>query len=130
MNESNLFWIYRQLPSLNEYIEQCRRNKYAGANFKTKIENAICADIRAALEQGILRPVGEKACELAITYFEKTRKRDVDNIQSANKFILDAMRKEHIIINDSQKYVKQVHCLIDYSDNDHVLVEIKEHKKK
>ena len=43
-----------------------------------------------------------------MVYHEPDRRRDVDNIYSANKFILDALRKAGIIKNDSQKYVKDV----------------------
>lgn len=31
--------IELKLPSLNEYINACRKNRYAGASMKTKIEN-------------------------------------------------------------------------------------------
>lgn len=30
-----------RLPSLNQYINECRRNKYAGANMKKNVEKDI-----------------------------------------------------------------------------------------
>lgn len=42
------FMINAKLPSLNEYINACRRNKYQGAKFKRDVEEVIgWADYRS-----------------------------------------------------------------------------------
>lgn len=51
-------------------------------------------------------------CEISISWLEKTRRRDVDNIQSSQKFILDALQKAGVLINDNRKYVKQIHHVV------------------
>ena len=124
------FLIPRKLPSLNEYINACRRNAYAGATFKKNVENKIIDDIRVAVNDNSVRPIGEKTVILNIDFYEKTKKRDADNIQSATKYILDAMQKAGILINDSRKYVKQIYHNIYDSDRDFVIVHIYDEQKE
>lgn len=45
---------------------------------------------------------------LPLTNNEKNKRRDVDNITFATKFIQDALVKQGIIIDDSQKYINQL----------------------
>lgn len=109
----NTFTIHRKLPSLNEVIQKNRANKYAGAQFKADIEEAIGWDIKQALTTGALKPV-TKPCMIEMLFYESTKRRDVDNIQSSQKFILDAMVKNGILKDDSRRYVKQIkHTVID-----------------
>jgi Holliday junction resolvase RusA-like endonuclease len=68
----------------------------------------------------------EKPCEIFIEWHEKTKRRDVDNIQSAQKFILDALQQHNIIKNDSRKYVKQIHHTVIDDKRDFVIVRIEE----
>ena len=37
----NYFIVYDKLPSLNEYINACRRNPFVGASFKKKVDKII-----------------------------------------------------------------------------------------
>lgn len=120
------FTIKQKLPSLNEYINACRRNKFAGAKFKQDIETIISLYIRQALRKGTLTRASKYPLIVKITWFEKTKKRDVDNIQSAQKYILDALQKSGIIPNDSRKYIKQIYHEIKESDADYVIVDIEE----
>lgn len=121
----NKFVIEQKLPSLNEYIRSCRTNKYTGAEFKSSIESLIGWSIKAAMSKGTLKPI-VKPCEVHIYWHEATKRRDVDNIQSAQKFILDALQHFKIIKNDSRRYVKQIrHEIID-DTKDYVTVELRE----
>lgn len=121
----NKFVIEQKLPSMNEYIRSCRTHKYTGAEFKSSVESLIGWSIRGAINTGQLRPI-EKPCEVHIYWHEATKRRDVDNIQSAQKFILDALQHFKIIKNDSRRYVKQIrHEVIDDTTN-YVTVELKE----
>lgn len=110
---------------MNEVIAKNRANRYYGAKFKTDIEEAIGWDIKQALTIGTLKPI-EKPCEIYIEWHEATRRRDADNIQSAVKFVLDAMVENGVLQNDSRRYVKQIHQTIVDDKSDFVVVEIKE----
>lgn len=120
----NGFTIQQKLPSLNEYVNANRRNRYAGAKFKEDIESVICMYIYTALQNKSLIPVGDVPCEIHIDWYERTKKRDADNIQSSQKFILDALQKCGVIKNDNRKCVKQIHHLIHDSDVDFVFVRL------
>lgn len=76
-----------------------------------------------------LKPV-YNPCVIYIDWHEKTKRRDVDNIQSSQKFVLDAMVKNGILQDDGRRYVKQVnHEVIDDND-DFVVVRIQELKQE
>lgn len=117
------FTIKRKLPSLNDVIAKNRANRYFGAKFKADIEEAIGWDIKQALTKGTLKPVTEP-CDILIDFYESTKRRDVDNIQSAQKFILDSMVKNGILKNDNRKWVKQIYHTIKDSSTDYVKVTI------
>jgi hypothetical protein len=56
INMRNYFVVEEKLPSLNDYINVCRRNKYNGAKFKKDVENLIAIYIRNAKIKKILTP--------------------------------------------------------------------------
>lgn len=119
----NEFKIEAKLPSMNEYVRSCRANKYSGAEFKRSIEALIGYSITRGISRGMLKPI-DKPCEIHIYWHEATRRRDADNIQSAQKFILDALQHYGIIKNDSRKYVKQIHHMICDNTEDFVIVNL------
>lgn len=128
-NEQNYFVINHKLCSLNEYINVCRRNKYQAAQFKRDVEEAIGWAIRQARAKGTLQPTDEP-CIIWIDYIEKSKRRDVDNIQSSTKFILDSLVKNKVLKNDSQKYIKQIYHTVKHGDKDSVTVRIKPYNEK
>lgn len=123
---SGKFIIAQKLPSLNEYTLACRSSAQKGNRFKQQIEEVIMWAIRYYENKGFISEQGEKPCVIEINWHEKTKRRDADNIQSAQKFILDALQKCQILKNDSRKYVQQIfHEIID--DNaDFVVVELRD----
>lgn len=121
----NYFIIQSQLPSLNDYQSACRSSWQVGAKFKREQEVLVCNYIRVGLLKKTLQRVDEP-CEIYIEWHEKTKRRDVDNIQSAQKFILDALQKECVLVNDSRRYVKQIHHTIIDDKSDYVKVELRE----
>lgn len=125
MKCNNFFTIPEKLPSLNEYVNANRTSKFKGGAFKHKVQKNICNYIIIARNQGTLRPI-KKPCEIYMDFTEKTHKRDVDNIQSSQKFILDAMVDMHILPDDSPKYVKQIHHMIHYGMSNECIVKIQE----
>lgn len=118
------FEIRRKLPSLNVTIGKNRTNKYLGAKFKAEIEEAIGWDIKQALTQRTLKPITEP-CDILIDFHESTMRRDVDNIQSAQKFILDSMVKNGILKNDNRRWVKQIYHTIHDDSEDWIAVTIR-----
>lgn len=119
----NAFTINCKLPSLNDYIAANRHNKYLGAKFKKEVEEVIGWSIKQALaSKGLFKPTG--AVILNIEWHERTKRRDADNIASAKKFILDALVKQGVLIDDSRKYVKGFYDVIIDDKKDFVKVEL------
>lgn len=113
------FLIPFRLPGLNEVIAANRRNPHAGANLKRETDQAILFCIQRAN----LRPVsGPVAVQMVFT--ERNRRRDVDNVESAKKFILDALVKSGVLPGDSPRYVRAVPSYTQYGDADGVDVDI------
>lgn len=117
----NQFTINEKLPSLNDYINECRTNKYKAANFKRNIENLIGYYITLSLNKGTLKPT-QNPIVVHFKWHEKTKRRDADNVASAKKFVLDALQKYKVIPNDSRKYVKGFHDEIIDDTADYVEV--------
>lgn len=110
---------------MNDVINVNRNNRYQGNNFKKEIEELIGWEIRRALATGTLKPV-ENPCVLHIEFHESSKRRDVDNIQSSQKFILDAMVDNGVLKNDSRKYVKQTYPIVVDDKEDFAVVRIEE----
>lgn len=112
-----------RLPSLNDYIRICNRNRFEGNNFKKGVEKDIIWAIKRAKTPAIEKPV-----RIKYTWIEKNRKRDTDNVSSAKKYILDALQKAKILKNDSPKYVVGHKDIFDYDkiNGDRVIIEIEE----
>ena len=119
------FKIDQKLPSLNEIINANRGNKYVGAKMKRELEETIGLYITSARLRGTIKPVSYPVT-IDIKWHERTKKRDVDNIQSAQKLILDALQKQSILINDSRRYVRQIYHEIIDDESDYVEVIIME----
>lgn len=92
---------------------------------KREIEANIGLYITSARLRGTIRAVTHPVT-IDIKWHERTKKRDVDNIQSAQKLILDALQKQGILINDSRRYVRQIYHEIIDDDADYVEVIIME----
>lgn len=109
--------IPMKLPSLNEYITECRRNRYAGATMKKNIEEKL------ALFIGRL-PEYKRPVTINFIWVEQNKKRDLDNVAFAKKFILDAMVKTGRIPNDNGKYVKGFTDKFEYQEETKVIIEV------
>lgn len=94
--------IKGKLDGLNQYTLACRGNKFAGATIKKKNENLIT---EAILEQIPGTKFAGKV-ELNFRWYEKDKRRDLDNICFAKKFILDALVKNEVIKTDNWQGVK------------------------
>jgi Holliday junction resolvase RusA-like endonuclease len=113
--------IPMKLPSLNNYINACRTNKYMASSFKKNIQS----DIKLFLKR---LPEYKTPVFITFTWVEENKKRDLDNVCFAKKFILDAMQELGKIPNDNQKYIKGFTDLFEYGDMAKVIVEVEEIK--
>lgn len=97
-----LLIIPGQLPNLNEYTKACRSNKFAGAKMKKDAEQIIEFEIYRQLKNQKI----EGTAELHFRWYEPNRKRDLDNVCFAKKFILDALVNKQIIQCDGWQGVR------------------------
>ena len=93
--------ISGQLPNLNDYVKVCRGNRYAGAKMKKDVESFIVLHIMRQLPDVHF----DGTVKIAFRWFEPNKKRDLDNICFAKKFIQDALVKAGTIKTDSWKGV-------------------------
>ena len=93
--------IYGTLPSLNNYTLACRSHYIVGAKMKEDAEKIISASILQQLKD--VRFDG--TVKLNFRWYEPNKKRDLDNICFAKKFILDALVKNGTIKADGWKGV-------------------------
>lgn len=116
--------IYRaeielKLPSCNDYINACRKNRYFAAKMKREVEEQIQWYIK-----GI--PRLKKPVFITFIWVENNKKRDLDGICFAKKFILDALQKAEVIENDNQRHIKGFIDKFEYADKSKVIVELEE----
>lgn len=90
----------RHLPGMNEYTAACRGRGgwMAGSNMKKRTEDAIMWQLT-----GLGRM--DAPCTIGFTWYEPSRRRDVDNIAMSAKFVMDALVKRGVLAGDSQKHV-------------------------
>lgn len=113
--------LKHKFPSLNEYTGQNRGNKFVGASLKKKFTNLVAWECKAqSLRQF------NKQVELNITWCEKTKRRDKDNIAFSIKFILDGLVKAGVLKNDNWKWVKGFNHNFEVGNSYGVKVVIKE----
>lgn len=94
--------IHGRLDNLNDYIAACRTNQYKGSTVKHRNEEKVLCAIYEQL--GRLRI--QKPVYMRYTWFEKNRRRDLDNISSfGRKVIQDALVEAKILKNDGWKEI-------------------------
>ena len=102
-----------RMPGLNDYVRAERANRYAAS--KMKKQQTERAGIAAA-EQGM--PSFEGRVEIAFTWVEADRRRDMDNVAFAKKFILDGLVRAGVIRDDTPRYVAGFSDRFDYDGRD------------
>lgn len=117
------FIVQDRLDGLNEYTRANRSNRHIGNSVKKQNELAVIWAIR----QAKLSKVSNYPIKLNITWYEPNSKRDIDNIIFAVKFILDALVKEKILVNDTQKCVNKINSDVKIDRlNPRIEIEIEE----
>ena len=87
-----------KLPSANDYINVCRYNKYGANKFKRDIQNDISVFLKDL-------PRFDKPQRIRFLWIEGNKRRDLDNICFAKKFILDALVELGKLKDDNRKFV-------------------------
>lgn len=98
MIEPRTYIIDMKLPSLNQYVDVCRANKYGASRYKQEIQNDIAIFLNRM-------PIYKKPIYIDFLWIEENKKRDYDNICFAKKFILDTMVQLGKIQDDSWGYI-------------------------
>lgn len=105
--------------SFNDYVNMCRRNRYQSAKYKKDIEDEV------GLYIGDL-PRFEKPVKIHFHWIEANKRRDLDNICFAKKFILDALVKFGKLRDDNRKCVTAFTDTFGYGEETKVILEIME----
>ena len=108
-----------RLPSLNQYINECRKNRYAGAKMKKDVDADIDWYINTL-------PKYQKPIKIHFHWIEENKRRDFDNICFAKKFILDSMVKAGKLKDDNRNYVVGFTDTFEYGKTSKVILEIEE----
>lgn len=114
--------IPMKLPSLNEYIkaQTVKRGKWnKGNQMKQDIQNDMAYFINSL-------PHFDKPIKIHFTWIEANKKRDLDNICFAKKFILDALQKCGKLENDNRKWATGFTDSFEYGKEYKVILEIEE----
>lgn len=93
--------IQGKLAGLNDYTRACRSNRYIGAKMKADAEDIITAHIKEQIPDVHF----DGTVELKFRWYEPNKKRDLDNVCFAKKFILDALVRNGTIVADGWKGV-------------------------
>lgn len=110
-----------RMPGLNEYVRAERANRYAAS--KMKREQTERAGI-AAVEQRMPHFPGR--VEVAFTWVEPNRRRDMDNVAFAKKFVLDGLVRAGVIRDDTPRYVAGLSDRFEYdAANPRIEVEVR-----
>lgn len=91
-----------ELPSLNEYVNQERANRFSAAKLKHHFTEICSLYTRAAMNEGVQFPW---PCQLKFTWYMKDKRKDPDNIAFAKKFILDGFQQCGFLENDNIKHI-------------------------
>ncbi|MBS5682311.1 MAG: RusA family crossover junction endodeoxyribonuclease [Clostridium sp.] len=116
------FEINKRLMGLNEYTKYNRTNKYAGAGAKKKEQQYIINCIKQQL--GNIKI--DKPLIGHFIWIEENKRRDLDNICFAKKFILDALVQAGVLQDDNRKIVTNFTDSFEYSNSSKVIVELEE----
>lgn len=111
-----------RLPSLNEYIKASKvikGNWNAGNQMKQDTQHSIYYFIKRL-------PEYKKPVKIHFHWVEENKKRDLDNICFAKKFILDSLVKAGKLKNDNRKYVAGFTDTFEYAKESKVILEITE----
>jgi hypothetical protein len=99
------FTFLTRLPTLNEYIEAERANKFAGAKLKERYTTDLAYEA-ISQRQG---KVSTDQYDLIINWTVPNNKTDSDNTFWGCKLILDSLIIANIIKSDGRKHIRNIY---------------------
>lgn len=108
-----------KLPSANDYIKACRTDYYMANKLKQDTEQDIAVYLKKL-------PRFEKPVKIHFHWIEANKRRDLDNICFAKKFILDALVKLGKLKDDNRKCVTGFKDTFSYGYETCVILKIEE----
>lgn len=111
-----------RLPSLNEYIKASKviKGKWnAGNQMKQDVQDDIMVFLNKL-------PTYTRPIQIHFHWVEENKRRDLDNVCFAKKFILDSMVKAGKLKDDNRNYVIGFTDTFEYAKESKVILEIKE----
>lgn len=96
MSAAQTFAVPGRFPSLNEFYRMTPAQQ-------GRVKCECDMRVKRAAEGAGLRPVGR--CRVEFAWFEPNRRRDLDNVAFAKKFVLDGLVKAGVLRDDSPRYV-------------------------
>lgn len=116
------FTIPGRLAGANEAINAMNIHRYRGAKLKS-VETDRCALCAVAGDV----PKIKKPVRIHFKWIEPNRRRDLDNIRYASKFIMDGLREAGMLPNDGWQWVLGMSDTWEVDPiNPRIIVEIKE----
>jgi len=106
-------------PTLNEYVNAERTNRYIGA--KIKKEETERVRLHCLRAKKLDKPVF-----IYFFWHVKNARKDPDNIAFAKKFILDGLVQAGVIKDDTQKYIVGFQDEFFIDKNERVEIELEE----
>ncbi len=98
----NNFEIFTKLPTLNEYIEAERTNRYSAASMKKRFTLA-CQSCALSMDK-----LPNKQYDVSIIWHLTNKKTDPDNIAFGIKFILDGVVASGKLPSDGMKNIRHI----------------------
>ena len=108
--------LHYNFTYLNEYINMERSNRYKAAKIKRETTYALSLMLRGKTI--------ETPTRLKFTWLVTSKRRDLDNIAFAKKYILDSMVKAKIIPNDNLTHLTGFTDEFEISDRVGVRIEV------
>lgn len=110
------------LPGMNEILAAAKSGHGKG-NAYSRMKREWCNIVWAYAKSARLRPVPRAS--VAFEWREKDRRRDIDNVAAASKFVLDGLVKAGVLAGDGQAHVTAMsHAFTVDSRNPGVLVTV------
>jgi hypothetical protein len=103
MAKIQILKIDGKLPSLNEYINKERMNRFAAASMKRKETNRVTYECMAQK----IKPM-DKIDEAFFFYTHSSMRGDFDGFEFYQKFIWDGLKDAKVIPNDTQRYTPHI----------------------
>ena len=118
--------IKGRFPSINEYVNCCRRNRYSGAAMVDKAEK----DIIDQLKKQKLKPF-KVPVRIAYKFYEPNRRRDKDNVSGFfHKVFQDSLVKAGLLPDDGWDEISGYRDDFGIDKNPHIDVLVYERVKE